>query len=475
MTNASSQSYNPKQGSTASADYKLLLCLFVFLILFFALTPFWVYIADEVSYIEQAFSFIGAGSNNLNTGELFKHVEVDYPLGTSSLLAPFVYFFSTTGLYIANVSFLVISFFAIRKSIGLLNSSRTGLTSYLFCCIPILFFTRTVMSEIPSMLIISIAYLIYFAGFFKKENIFLFSALATSSIWFRETNILIFLIPIAHLIYKQPKQIGLVLGGLALGFIPRLFFSWKIYGDMFYVKDPGYGFALSNIGENLPIYAIIFLILFPCLLYSILHFKTSRQRILNGSIVLYTVVYLLYGYNGMEASGLKAILLSSRFMIPILPVAILSFSLIQKQWITRLASILPFLAICIMLAFYAITYFAEKPMRAFKDKLNEIVSNEATVLIDYKSAESIEIVTPFIMNGKITLSDISNFDNSSQNSGKVFYFIHQRRSDNIRRQEEQEMLDETMSQFIKSPHELVLKEETPYQQLEIYKLSSPDE
>ena len=475
--NQSIKNSQPIPTKLISSDYKISAAYLWFVCLFGLLFPFWIFIVDEVSYINQTFSIIDPNFKLYWTDAINQQsidaILADYPLGTAFFLFPFVTLFGVKGIYLANLFFLLLSALLIRQTIGLLNNSRSGLTTYLLCCLPILFYSRTAMSEMPSLLVISAAFYFYFSGFFRARYIFLFSLLSTFSLWFREANILLFILPLAHLLYRQ-KERWLILGaGLALGLLPRILSSWLIYGNPFFVKDPGYGFSLHAIPENLPIYAIGVILLFPGLLYFILHFRTSRQQVLNVSIWGYLIFHLTYAYNGLDASGMKAVLLSSRFLIPTLPMAILSLSLVQKNWLTRISKILPWVAMVTVMCFYAIVYFVEKPMKSMKKYLQHVTKQEAIVIADTESLEILEVVTPYVVMGNMRLSDIKHFDQykADHHKNDPVYIIHLQRSDTDTRIDKQKVIDHRFNTHVSSERiEQVFADSSAFQQFRVYKM-----
>ena|GEM_PF-4368427 len=460
--------------SIASPVYKMLGVVLVFMVCFIYAFPFWIYVADEVSYINRAFQLFNPDYQQWWAGmDDTTGIPADYPLGTSYFLTPFISIFSIKGIYLANLMYLSFSSLFIYQGIRLLNSSRVGLTAYVFCCLPILFYSRTAMSELPSMMIVGAAFYCYFAGYRRSNYLFLFTALAALSVWFRESNAILFVIPVIHLFVRQSSKIPVLIGGLLLGFIPRVFSAWTTYGDPFFLKDPGYGFSLNYFTDNISIYAVTLIFLFPGLLYFISHFKTSRQQILNSSIIIFIVFHMLYGYDGMDASGIKGILLESRFIIPALPMVLFSFSMVQKNWITRLAAITPWLAMLAIVGFHTLMVFAERPLKKFNAVVTSHMNDDATFYIDENSPELLEIVTPHTVKSKMNVAALSTLPKAnSTNDKKNRFIIHQIREDNQNREHKQVVFDASLEQIlIDRDYTLIYFDKSGYQLLQLYRLN----
>ncbi len=475
MKQSKSHRHLPVYPTIFSADYKLVASVLFFIIVNVFVFPFWIYIADEISYVSQTLTILQShvltNIDVILNGNSGSFEIANYPMGTAFFYAPAMWAFGLKGAYVTNILLVSSSVFLLRKAILLLNNARAGLGTYVLSCVPILFFARTIMSEIPSLFIISLAFYLYFSGFYKAKFIFGFGLLAGLSVWFRELNILLFLIPLIQIIVRQPKMWHVVLGGILMGLIPRLLSAWYYFGDALYVKSPGYGFSIEHISHNLTLYPIILVMLFPGFLYFVLHIRTTRQRVLNGSVILYLFFHLIYGYNGFDASGWKALLLSGRFIIPALPLALISFSIIQKNWITKAAAIMPWAAICGMTCFFGVVYFVEKPAKQFSKYIKNDIHQGGTLYANLQEVEAIEIALPIALNSRLKIKDIDNMQSQETESNQNRYVLHVNRIENENRQIKQRLNDHRFNpEYINLETELAYRFMTPYQEIEIYRL-----
>jgi hypothetical protein len=456
--------------------FLLMAVALVFAVCFLYNFPDWVYIADEVSYINRAISLSNADITehwtDVSSREVIPHILADYPLGTSFFLWPFYKIMGYSGLHLANLFYILASFFFMIGVIKHVDKFRILVASFIFICLPIFFFSRTIMSELPSLLIVTAALYFYVKEPRNSVHMFVFGFLAALSLWFREANGFIFLLPALDLVTKHKERIPMLLLGFVSGIAPRLLSAHFVYGDIFHLKDPGYSFALSHVAENLPLYAIIVMFLIPMMLYPILHFKTYHQKLLNGSIWLYLMVHLLYGYNGIEASGIKAVLLSARFLIPIIPLVIVSFTLLKNAWINRYLRLIPWIAILFISFFHVALSMIEKPNAEFTDMISSLNTDESVFIIESESAEFIELLTPLQANQPLKLVDFYQIDlQQIKASYDDCYTIRIERSDTDYRKHKSIVVKNYYdSKVLGEQINLVYRGTGLYQQFAIYKL-----
>ena len=306
-----------------------------FLIWIICFPPQTLQISDEVEYFEQALAF-AQGKTTLEqidptTGVSTPYRPSDYPPGTSLLLAIFILLFGKSGAFLLPVLSLIGSYWLMDRLLRQLGFSPL-FALLLFIYPPAVLLARNVMSDLPSLLLVSAGLFLFYKQS-NNRNIFFLGLLGGISILFRETNFLIFLpLLLLKLRASTGTQIAAVVMGLAIGFGLRLGLSTAIFSTPFFIKDPGVGFSFLNIWKNLPLYSLALLIFIPLGLWTVVRYRGPHQKMIQWTIGLFTLFYLAYGYNGWANSGLKGLILGPRFFIPLLPFFVLTSAFFfQKQ------------------------------------------------------------------------------------------------------------------------------------------------
>ena len=99
-----------------------------------------------------------------------------------------------------------------------------------------------------------------------------------------------------------------------------------MYGD-FWFQSHSEGFSFANFSVHLPLYLIISLILIPSGYLFVLHYRGKASKSIAVSSSLFIAVYLLCNYSAIDFSGwLKGFLLTSRFLLPLIPFVVLALA-----------------------------------------------------------------------------------------------------------------------------------------------------
>ncbi|MCB0640994.1 MAG: hypothetical protein KDC44_05115 [Phaeodactylibacter sp.] len=292
-------------------------------------------ISDEVEYFEQGLAF-SKGQRLLSTYDPVTAQETvyrpsSYPPGTSLLLAVFIFLLGNSGAFAVPILSLLGSYLLLDRLLRQLNVDP-AFALLVFIYPPSVLLARHLMSDLPSLLLVSAGVFL----FFQKDRplqLFALALLAGLSILFRETNLLLFL-PL--LLVKGVEQRwtgrGLLTLALALGISLRLWLSALLFDDPLFVKDPGIGFHPVYLLRNLPLYASALLVFAPLGLWTVLRYPGPYRRMLQWTVLVFVSFYLFYGYNGCLNSGVKCLILGPRFFIPLLPFLVLAGAFFfQKQ------------------------------------------------------------------------------------------------------------------------------------------------
>ena len=140
------------------------------------------------------------------------------------------------------------------------------------------------MSDLPSLLLSSIFFFVYYYNKKNLINTFFLSFVLGLSIWFRETNVIIFFIFIIKILYDNIKSkifittFVLVLG-IAVGLLPRLLTAHYIYSDALHIKVSGYGFSLRFAAQTFLLYSLTLNIFFPFGFWQVLQYKSKATEV----------------------------------------------------------------------------------------------------------------------------------------------------------------------------------------------------
>ncbi len=383
-------------------ENKYLLLGFFYLLLFAIFFPKHIFMHAEISYLNRAFDlteqFKDLSDYNFLKGTRFNNIQFNYPLGTSFLVASFIIFFGKKSIFSIGAVCLLASYYLIWKT---LKKNKLPVFASLLCFFffPAVLMSRTLMPEMPSLLICSLFTFIYLSDF-KNRNVkmLIVSFLAGLSIWFRETNILLFAILLIGPLFKNPSFIFSLIPGFLLGLLPRLQSSDLVYGNpLFLIQNPG-RFSFNHVWGNLPIYSIVFIFFFPLGLYFIFNIRNKKYRLFQLTAILYFVFHLIYGYNPTPLGDLKTIMLSPRFFVPLIPImAIIYGSAIQNSdRIFRMSLLeysMPILSVVSIVGINMGMKYYEKDHQEVVYQIKEI-NNKNAVFIYNRFGDAAKIINP---------------------------------------------------------------------------------
>jgi hypothetical protein len=315
--------------------------LLAFVIGFALFPPRLLLIVDELHYVTQAVAFSSgsrtiAGADPLVPANPLR-VASNYPPGTSLLQAPLVWVAGWKAAAALSALALIVMTLVTMRWLreNEMNAEFAVLIPGFFAA---LFFGRVAMSDIPSAAVVAVSLWLLWRA--DRGWVWSFCAGLAGGLnfIFRELSVVL-LAPVFVGAVARKKCVpwALILGGVA-GIAVRLALSEALFGSALYVRDPGYGFSLSNSIRNAPLYAAILLIMFP--LGGLLPFlyRGPRRAELVLGISLYVGMLLLYDYGGVHESGrARGLILVARYLIPALPI----FALMAADVFPRLLRSLP--------------------------------------------------------------------------------------------------------------------------------------
>ncbi len=296
---------------------------------FFYFYPQLPHVADEVGYLNRAVDLVQPlAYTDALSGERINLTTQDFPLGTAFLTAIFVWLGGAKAAFMQGWFCLLLSYLLITAMLRRLQLPEwTALLCFFFA--PALVFSRSIMSDLPSLLLASIFFFVYYYNKKNAINTFFLSFIFGLSIWFRETNVIIFFIFIIKILYDSIKSKNFItmfvlVFGIAVALLPRLLTAYYIYGDAWHIKVSGYDFSLRFAAQTFLLYSLTLNVFFPFGFWQVLQYKNKTADvtdwILKTTLSLFFLFFILYEYNGIGSSGwAKASLLSTRFFVPLLP------------------------------------------------------------------------------------------------------------------------------------------------------------
>lgn len=291
------------------------------IVLFYWLPHQWL-MYDEDAYFNMALA-LSKGDLFLSTvdpidGKLSSLLGIKYTLGNSCWLAIWIILLSKKYVYVSSVFVVLIGSWLVHKTVLKLGYHQAGFW-WLLLLLPIHFYSKTLMSDVPSFLISSIFLYTMIAMKDSRMKWFVLCFIAVFAGWFREVNVaLLGGICLTNFVVTRKYFFYYALGSI-LGVLPRLMSAWIVYDDplIYIFAEP---MKLENIISQAPLYLFLIFLLFPGLIVFLLSYRgTFYKEIIAGSI-LALIAYWTYGYDATEYSGfLRGSLVNSRFLLPLTP------------------------------------------------------------------------------------------------------------------------------------------------------------
>lgn len=335
----------------------IIVAILVYIVFFFIFYPKFITISDEHGYLRQTYEL---SKGRISVDDPFYSYKYfyrvgrfvpSYPIGTSVILLPFsliswkLVFLSGFILHLFNMYILakILSKYKINKFYSLLYILYPGF----------IFYSRTIMSEIPSITFILLGF--YFFLNKNKKYKFLAGLMWGISCIVRPTNALVIIgmcLPTLYesfvKLFKYKKVINKdskILFYIALGIIPALVISlaynYFVYGGI--LNQPH---SAGNLKDYSKVFTftydvfkfywkpiLIMLVVYPLMLISpfIAKFKKKRE------IILVTLLFLiLFGKSNIIRYGwLTNLVVGHRYFFPIIPLILIPYSIFIKKYFKR--------------------------------------------------------------------------------------------------------------------------------------------
>ncbi len=265
----------------------------------------------------------GVDAPLLGTVEGTKGTVSIYPPGNSALLLPFTVIHWKLG-FLKNILLYIGSFLLF---ISILRKLKIDpMYSLVFLLHPtIVLFSRTLMSDIPSMFFLLLGVLLLL----DKKNLGAGFSLGFLLL-LRYPNVILIIGIFGALLYRKEYKKSLhLLPGIA-------FFSFVLFGYVMHVYgsilgpfsvDGARSFGFSYFIYNFPYYLLSLNVLFPgMLLISVfLGFKNKKNSLFIIPSLLIVIFYSFYYYIDGESNIIEKLVKGQRFMIPVIPLLLIPF------------------------------------------------------------------------------------------------------------------------------------------------------
>lgn len=323
----------------AMADRAPLIIIASYALGFLIFWPVAPVIADEAFYVRAAESFAHGRATLEVIDPLTEKVERVRPSyfapGTSLLEAPFVRLSGFGGApFVSLLCFAATGFVLLRWLVRQGHPAAFSLPFLGF--LPALVLARTAMSELPSALVVCATHSLIFAGPGEgsvRPRVRDGGAgfLAGLSLLFRETNaILVVPFIVGAMVRREGRTRGLLLG-FAIGCGLTLLVLAGTYGTPLYLR-PHLGWSLGSLVARLPINALILVTMAPFGLLAALTYRGQRRPEVLVTTVLTVIFFSAYAYTGAASGGLKQIVLTARFFIPLIPLLSICLADAWPRW-----------------------------------------------------------------------------------------------------------------------------------------------
>lgn len=289
--------------------------------IFFLTFPNGIIISDEYSYLTLGMKI----SEHLGFVHDYDFKGLDIYYQKYSIGYPFL--LSIFSLLGAKVSFLA-NITMLFLSVGFLSGicKKIGIHSYwayaLMFFMPVVFSSRVLLSEMSALFLV----ILFLWAFFAEESVrsyFLLGFICFVSFWFREGTIVL-LFPL--LLYRALTCMRLLMPmvlGLIVGLCPMIL-QFSFYGVL-ELRNTGVNFGFDKLLSNLALVLYVGLLVFPLGLVYMYRSKLREKNILIVAMGAYTLMQVLYQYNGLELTGIKALISYPRFYVVLAPFFILFY------------------------------------------------------------------------------------------------------------------------------------------------------
>jgi hypothetical protein len=310
------------------SELRLLVPLLFYIAGFKLFPPTAVIVTDEGRYIAQAVAFAHGSRAVAHTDPLSGTVSAESigsrPIGTSLLQTPFVYAAGWRAAAWVSVIALVATVLMLGRWLRGAGAPPAFALMFLAYA-PTLVLGRVAMSDLPSACVVTAALWLFWRSRDAGPGAQLLTgAVMSSSLLFRETNVLLFAPFIVGAALRRDRGWASLVGGSVVGVaVPFAASAW-MYGNPFFVRATGPGFSIGVVPANALLYAIALCVLVPAGLIGVYAYRGPRRAELVAAVALTLGLYSCFGYSASSASLMQQMILAPRYLIPLVPLIVLA-------------------------------------------------------------------------------------------------------------------------------------------------------
>lgn len=409
--------------------------VFLLLTIYVFLYPKHYMIADEVYYAQQGIMLFQDNTafniQEWSDGKPSLHnIDIrNYKIGTGLAIGALMLLLGNEAQYLIGIISLLITLIAVALSLKKIGYSPLW-ASLLVLSPANGLLCRTIMSDLPSMALSGIfIFLLIRNKRTAAENIAAASILGISY-FFRETNIILIGLLSLPFVFGKNNYKLLYVATAAIATSMLIFVTVNIFQEPLFSRDlGGLNFLPSNLLYNLPMYSLIMMTMIPLGIVFICSYKGIHARLFQCSTIALILTYLLYGYNGFEASGAKGVFLNARFMLPLFPIAIIATAYsIEKQayFSNTLLKIISILGLISFLFFNILGYLHNEKQDII---VNSIIEDKDYIYTSNSSSYLLKYANYFTGGKKQVVFDKEQIKKCLENGEKIAVIYAQSMSD----------------------------------------------
>jgi hypothetical protein len=286
-------------------------------------------ITDAYNYVNRAIAFSSFNADwlisDFVSGESINLIPAPYNTGTSVFFTLFISILGKKALFITPLFQVVLSIALLSLTIKRNKYNQSSL-AVLGLSLALMFFSRSAMSCMPSFLMISVVCFLFFRPKISRKIALSIAVCSALGFWFRESNLFLTAPFLIYCLSKDIKYFTPIVLGFVLGLCPKVIADLVVY-DSFWFTSASSGFSISSLWDHLPEYGIILLVFIPLSIMFVGIYKGKADKTIKVATAAFILLYLVYNYSAVDYSGLlKGSLLTSRFMIPLLPIVVVCCS-----------------------------------------------------------------------------------------------------------------------------------------------------
>jgi hypothetical protein len=298
---------------------------------------------DESGYMRQTLLVLEGTASipklNALSGETEDFYPSRYPSGTALSMAIPVAIAGWRGAYVIPCLSLLAGVLLLGR--WLQQEGRSPLFAlFLLGYPPNLVMARVAMSDVPSLFLVILGLWLFWRGSGRSWPWWLASGfVAGGSMLFRESNPIPFAPFFAGALLRRERNVwALIVGGLA-GLALRVGTNAYFFEEPLYYRS-AYIPAFATLPQRLPIYALALLVFVPGGFVLALLYRGRRWPELCIAVAGFVAAYLIQVNYTFATSFLKNMVVTPRYVIPIIPVIVFGMAeVVPRLWRRWLAAV----------------------------------------------------------------------------------------------------------------------------------------